>query len=731
MQENSAEGVVSFNITAFDLAGNSLTVNQTQLNSPNITIDHTNPQLVNLTVYSDHSNMSLARIGNFVNMTLHVTESLQSATIGILNNTMNMSVVNDIAHATILVLQNSSNGPLEFNITAYDKAGNILSVTQDNIAEKNVVIDTIDPSLVNLTIYSNNAKPSFAKANDSVTITLTTKEPIGNITITALNQSISANINGTIATASILVDQSTTNGLIKFSIKIIDTSNGAFNATFNQRNLKTANVFVDTTVPVIELSLGKNSIKDLDGNVGDRIEINNKYVDPGSRIVDNDPTYDGPVSTTSNVNESVAGIYHVKYNATDNAGNIAQSVYRTVSVLSSNDSVDVKLPLSNTNPVIYSNNTQLNVAKWTNDKSITFVHNFTQIIQKAIIIKIANNTMLSTLNDHITNANFSIIPIHVYSNSNISGVFIGHDDISYDISSAPIMIAFLNVHDPSAVPFYSDDAQNTSEITFYNESTILNSSDANRILSSNVKYEDGTLYTKKGKNITIWTNHLTYFGINSTLGVTPTASTKSDAPGSPPTMGLANSGVRIVEEGFDYNGVTVNVNRYYTEFPQISTNVGDLNSLKMKFYDNAGPEGIKRVEVALGVPDIGLYHDAESLIEIWMDRNNLTVQDIIILDELNLLETSSISASLSKTSCNDYDETECLLVDLKYSYKESPAYEIIAIKPVDWDNNAFQFYFNDGIRVHGNSLNIPKEIVISTSHAAFPNQNQEQLSNSS
>ena len=76
---------------------------------------------------------------------------------------------------------------------------------------------------------------------------------------------------------------------------------------------------------------------------------------------------------------------------------------------------------------------------------------------------------------------------------------------------------------------------------------------------------------------------------------------------------------------------------------------------------------------------------------------------------------------MSKTSCNDYDETECLLVDLKYSYKESPAYEIIAIKPVDWDNNAFQFYFNDGIRVHGNSLNIPKEIVISTSHAAFPN----------
>ena len=54
VDENSTEGVVSFNITAFDLAGNSLTVNQTHLNSPNITIDQTNPTLSNLTIYSNN-----------------------------------------------------------------------------------------------------------------------------------------------------------------------------------------------------------------------------------------------------------------------------------------------------------------------------------------------------------------------------------------------------------------------------------------------------------------------------------------------------------------------------------------------------------------------------------------------------------------------------------------------------------------------------------------------------
>ena len=92
--QDSAEGDVSFNITAFDLAGNSFTANQTQLNSSNVTIDTSSPILENLIVYSNHHNMSLARIGNNVIITLNVTESLQNATIEILNNTaINMTVM--------------------------------------------------------------------------------------------------------------------------------------------------------------------------------------------------------------------------------------------------------------------------------------------------------------------------------------------------------------------------------------------------------------------------------------------------------------------------------------------------------------------------------------------------------------------------------------------------------------------------------------------------------------
>ena len=51
VDENSAQGDVLFNITAFDLAGNSFTANQTELNS-NVIIDRSIPSVHYLNVTS-------------------------------------------------------------------------------------------------------------------------------------------------------------------------------------------------------------------------------------------------------------------------------------------------------------------------------------------------------------------------------------------------------------------------------------------------------------------------------------------------------------------------------------------------------------------------------------------------------------------------------------------------------------------------------------------------------
>ena len=74
VNENHTDGQVKFNITAFDLAGNNLTVNQTNLNSSNLTIDKNVPSVTNLTLYSNNLNSSLARAGDLINITLEVSE---------------------------------------------------------------------------------------------------------------------------------------------------------------------------------------------------------------------------------------------------------------------------------------------------------------------------------------------------------------------------------------------------------------------------------------------------------------------------------------------------------------------------------------------------------------------------------------------------------------------------------------------------------------------------------
>ena len=83
VDQNSAEGEVLFNITAFDLAGNNFTADQTQLNSSNVTIDTESPMLENLTIYSNNTNTSLATVNNILSITITYVETLKAANITI------------------------------------------------------------------------------------------------------------------------------------------------------------------------------------------------------------------------------------------------------------------------------------------------------------------------------------------------------------------------------------------------------------------------------------------------------------------------------------------------------------------------------------------------------------------------------------------------------------------------------------------------------------------------
>ena len=133
---NSTKGEVLFNITAFDLAGNNFTADQTELDSSNVIIDNESPMLDNLTIYSNNANASLATVNNILNITITANETLKNANITILDSTYVMNVSGAVANASVTVLQDSAEGDVSFNITAFDLAGNNFTADQTQLTHQ-------------------------------------------------------------------------------------------------------------------------------------------------------------------------------------------------------------------------------------------------------------------------------------------------------------------------------------------------------------------------------------------------------------------------------------------------------------------------------------------------------------------------------------------------------------------------------------------------------------------
>ena len=152
------EFMYTIEFTSTCLAGKRLSVTQTNKLSSHITIDKNIPSVTSLSLYSNNLNSSLARAGDLINITLEVSENIYNATLQIFGTETSMTESNNTAYTTISVLQNSPNGLATFNITAYDGAGNEFNITQ-NDASANVIIDTANPTLSNLTIYSRLTTP--------------------------------------------------------------------------------------------------------------------------------------------------------------------------------------------------------------------------------------------------------------------------------------------------------------------------------------------------------------------------------------------------------------------------------------------------------------------------------------------------------------------------------------------------------------------------------------------
>ena len=409
---NSTEGEVLFNITAFDLAGNNLTVNQTNLTSSNLTIDHTNPTLSNLTIYSNNHNTSLATLGNTLNITITANENLSIANITLLNSTYAMNITGMVANASVTVNASHADGQVEFNITAFDLAGHSLTVNQTNLISSNLTIDKNIPTVSNLSLYSNNSNSSLAKAGDLINITLEVSENIYNATLEILNTTINMTESNNTAHANISVLQNSTNGPVAFNITAYDGAGNQFNIS---QSIASANVIIDTVNPESSnLTIYSNNSRTDYAMAGHLLNItitaNEALKNANITILNSTYVMDvnGTVANASvNVySNSTEG--EVLFNITtfDLAGN-NQTVNQT-NLTSSNLTIDHTNPTLS-NLTIYSNNHNTSLATLGNTLNITITVDENLSIAN---ITLLNSTYAMNITGMIANASITVNASH-------------------------------------------------------------------------------------------------------------------------------------------------------------------------------------------------------------------------------------------------------------------------------------------------------------------------------
>ena len=211
-------GNATFSIAAFDFAGNSLNVSQHDLNSTNVLIDNVSPYSTILTINSTNPNISYAKTTDTITVTLIANEILSNATSVILGRNSNVMLSNNTV-ITNMSIMDGDDGNATFAIIISDLAGNIHSVTESDLDSDNIIIDTIAPSKINLTI-SNNFNSAIATTGNILNITLETNEIIVDATATILNRSANYIIQNDTVYASTTVQKNDPNKNTTFAISL-------------------------------------------------------------------------------------------------------------------------------------------------------------------------------------------------------------------------------------------------------------------------------------------------------------------------------------------------------------------------------------------------------------------------------------------------------------------------------------------------------------------------------
>ena len=172
-----------------------------------------------------------------------------------------------------------------------------------------------------------------------------------------------------------------------------------------------------------------------------------------------------------------------------------------------------------------------------------------------------------------------------------------------------------------------------------------------------------------------------------------------------PTLGINSNAKRLVDNGFSYNGKSVDVERYFTPYPLVTVQTGKQNVAVFKIYDDKGPDFVSHFELAFGLANGESIGKSKAVIN-W-DKTFDGIETVTLDDPENVLD--KIKVTTSEGYCSDESQQKCLIVKVVHTFRAPLDFNILGTNVWDTKRNAWQNYYNHGIEIVGESLNPPKE----------------------
>ena len=175
---------------------------------------------------------------------------------------------------------------------------------------------------------------------------------------------------------------------------------------------------------------------------------------------------------------------------------------------------------------------------------------------------------------------------------------------------------------------------------------------------------------------------------------------------SRPTFGIdektymqkVDYGLTINEEAFAVD------DNFWTEIPMQNLTVGVPQNFTSKIF---APHQLHVLEFLFGIPEVGKWNKAEASVALTFDYTG-EFEKITWNNDLQLINQTSLSFSEKDAFCLPEDTVEqCTQVSIEIEFQESPIGKVLALQAIDGKRRSSVLYFNDGVTVHGESLNPP------------------------